>query len=436
MHLVTVGLSHHTAPIELRERLAPSPDQIPVLLRRLRDDGLGREGVLLSTCNRVELYTVPQQGQDPEALARWLAGVAGVSHRQALPHMYRYHEQDALQHIFRVISSLDSLIVGEPQIVAQVKEAYRLAVDAHTAGPILHRVMGGALSVAKRVRAETDIAREAVSIGRAGVQLAGQILGDLQGSSALLIGAGAHGKLVARNLCAHGLRELVIANRTFSRASALAEQFSAAAVPMDDLPRYLERVDIVLTSTGAGRTLISRRELAPIMRRRRYRPLVLIDLSVPRVIDPDVNDLDAVFRFDVDDLSQVADRGRQRRQHAAAEAETIVSAEVQRMWQEVIGETYNHALGRLPRQADAIRQAELDRAARVLERLAPADRKIIDAMTRAIVKKVLHRPLMRARELARQGDTAQLQLLLDALLDPALEPDPPPPLAGEDADGS
>ena len=392
-----------------------------MLLKRIRDEKVGREAVLLATCNRVELYTVPQPGQDPDSLARWLAASVGVNHRHALPHMYRYREQDALQHIFRVISSLDSMIIGEPQIVAQVKEAYRLAAASDAAGPILHRVMDSALSVAKRVRTETDIAREAVSIGRAGVELARQILGELEGSSALLIGAGAHGKLVAKNLFSHGLRELIIANRTFSRASALAEQFGAAAIPLDDISRYLERVDIVLTSTGAGRTLIRRRDLAGVLRKRRYRPMVLIDLSVPRVIDPDVNALDAVFRFDVDDLSQITDRGRQRRLDAAREAEQIVSGEVERLWKAVIGETYNQAIGQLPRRADAIRRAELERAARVLDKLDPADRKTIDAMTRAIVKKILHQPMMTARRLAREGDGDQLARLLEALTD---TPDP------------
>ena len=307
------------------------------------------------------------------------------------------------------------MIIGEPQIVAQIKAAWRLSQQAEVDGPILHRVMDGALSVAKRVRTETGISREAVSIGRAGVELARQVLGDLSTTPALLIGAGTHGTLVARNLIGAGLSELIIANRTFSRASALAEQFGAAAVPLDDIHRYLERVDIVLTSTGAGRQLISRRELAPLMRRRRYRPMVLIDLSVPRVIDPAISSLDSVYRFDVDDLVQVADRGRRKRQDAAVSAEALVTAEVSRCWQSVIGQTYNPLIGQIPRQAEQIRKAELERAARQLSELSAREQAAVDAMTKAIVKKILHRPVSTARQLARTGDGENLAFLLSAL---------------------
>ncbi|MEL6344421.1 MAG: glutamyl-tRNA reductase [Myxococcota bacterium] len=417
MHLVTVGLSHHTAPVELRERLAPRPGQIPEFLAELRSHGLGREAVLLSTCNRVELYTVPGSESDPEALARWMLSTGGVNHRNALKHVYRYHEQDALHHLLRVISSLDSMIVGEPQIVAQFKEAYRIAVEAKATGPILHRVLDGALNVAKKVRSETEIAQEAVSIGRAGVELARQVLGDIGHSAALLIGAGAHGKLVAQNLIGYGLTELVIANRTFSRASDLAARFGATAIQLDDIHRYLDRVDIVLTSTGAGRILLSKRDLAPLMRKRRYRPLVLIDLSVPRVIDTNVNELDSVFRFDVDDLSQIADRGKQRRLDAAAEAEQIISTETERVWREIIATTHNRLIGALPRRAEAIRRAELVRAQKVLDKLSKGDRKAIDAMTRAIVKKILHKPMLEARQLAEAGESEKLAMLLSSLTD-------------------
>lgn len=415
MHLVTIGISHRTAPIELREKLAPHPGQIPDLLHQFRARGLGQEAVLLSTCNRVELYTVPTNESSTDEIARWMLQLGGLSHRTAMQHLYQYQEQDALRHIFRVISSLDSMVVGEPQIVAQVKEAYRIAVEAKTTGPVLHRVMDGALSVAKKIRSETDISRETVSIGRAGVELARQVLGDLSGCSAMLIGAGNHGKLVARNLAGHGLSELVITNRTFEHASRLASHFGAAAVPMSDMPRYLERVDIVLTSTGAGRTLVSKKMLSTVMRRRRYRPMVLIDLSVPRVIETGINTIDSVFRFDVDDLAQVADRGRKKRQDAAAEAEDIISKEAVRFWGTVLGETYNPLIGRIPRQAELIRRAELERASTVLQRLSPSDRKAIDLMTKAIVKKLLHHPVSHARRLASEGDSENLARLLMAL---------------------
>jgi glutamyl-tRNA reductase len=415
MHLVTIGLSYRTAPIELREKLAPHPGQIPALLHQLRDRGLSSESVLLSTCNRVELYTVPNPRIETDEIARWLLELGGLNQRSAMQHLYSYKEQDALRHLFRVISSLDSMVVGEPQIVAQVKEAYRIASEAKATGPVMNRVMDGALTVAKKIRSETDIAREAVSIGRAGVELARQVLGDLSRCSALLIGAGDHGKLVARNLCGYGLSELVITNRTFSRASNLAQLFGAAAVPMSDMERYLERVDIVLTSTGAGRALITKKMLGPVMRRRKYRPMVLIDLSVPRVIETGINDLDSVYRFDVDDLVQVADRGKKKRQDAAVAAEAIISQEAGRFWSRVLGETYNPLIGRIPRQAEQIRLAEMARASTVLDRLSETDRRAVDLMTRAIVKKILHRPVSHARQLAREGDSENLIRLLMAM---------------------
>ncbi|MEC8423297.1 MAG: glutamyl-tRNA reductase, partial [Myxococcota bacterium] len=309
MRLVAVGVSHHTAPVEVRERLAVSPALVPGLLDDLRRDRVGNEAVLISTCNRVELYTLPSAGVAPDDVARWLVERQGLRTRRVGKHLYRYQQQDALRHLFRVTSSLDSMVVGEPQILGQVKEAYRVAVAGRGTSGTMHRIMDRALHVAKRVRTETGIGREAVSVGRAGVELARQVLGRLDGRAALMVGAGAHGKLVAKSMLAYNLGELVVANRTFERAAELAQQLQASAAHLDDIDRFLDRADVVVTSTGAGRILIDRGMLAPVVRRRRYRPLVMIDLSVPRNIDPSVNELEGVFRFDIDDLQDIADQG-------------------------------------------------------------------------------------------------------------------------------
>lgn len=415
MNLVAVGLSHHTAPVEVREQLAMGPTGVPELLQRLRSDAVGAEGVLLSTCNRVELYVVPQRGRDATDVADWLVHTTGNRTRGMGRHLFAYQQQDALRHVFRVASSLDSMIIGEPQIVGQLRDAYKVATSAHAAGPVLRRVMDRALHVAKRVRTETNIAREAVSVGRSGVELARQVLGSLSGRSALLIGAGAHGKLVAKSLLGYGLGELIVANRTFERAAGLAAQFGGTAVHLDDIERHLDRVDVVVASTGAGRLLVTRSQMARVVRRRRYRSQVLLDLSVPRNIDPDINDLDGAYRFDVDDLREVAAQGREKRKKAARLAEDIVRDEAAKVWVQMQGEKHRAALAGIMRRAETIRSAELARADKILASLSPKERKAVDAMTRAIVKKVLHPAMQHSRGWAEQGDLVRLEAALTAL---------------------
>lgn len=420
-NIVAVGLSHHTAPLEVREKLAVSEHAVPQLLRELRGTGLGREALLLSTCNRVELYAVPARGQDGDSLASWFAERNGLVPRRTLPFLYRHQGDAAVRHLFRVTSSLDSMVLGEPQIVGQVREAYRVAQESEAAGPVLHKVMDRALQVAKRVRSETRIAREAVSIGRAGVELARQVLGGLESRAAMLIGAGEHGRVVARSLLDYGLSELVVANRTFARGAEVARDFGASAIPLEEMPRYLERVDIVLTSTSAGRLLLERKDLLPVTRKRRFRSLVLIDLSVPRNIDPAADDLDGVFRFDIDDLRQVADQGKVAREEAAREAERIVDEEVVKCWAWLAQAEIHAGIGAMSRHAELIRQAELQRAHSLLDRLSDDDRKALDAMTRAMVKKLLHEPIRATRQLAEQGDRHGIEVLLTALSGAAAE---------------
>lgn len=413
--IIAVGVSHHTAPLEVRERLAVPAGSVPDLLRDLRGAGVGREALVLSTCNRVELYAVPGRGHDGESMASWLAERSGLVPRRTLPFLYRHQGNAAIRHLFRVTSSLDSLVLGEPQIVGQVRDAYRVAQENSATGPVLHRVLDRALLVAKRVRSETRIAREAVSIGRAGVELARQVLGDLDKRSALLIGAGEHGRVVARALLDYGLPELIVANRTFSRGAEVARDFGASAIPLDEVSRYLSRVDIVMTSTSAGHLLLERQQLAAVSRARRYRSLVLIDLSVPRNIDPKADDLDGVFRFDVDDLRQVAEQGRAAREDAARDAERIVDEEVERCWTWLENADLHAGIGAMGRHADTIRRAELERAHAVLANLSDSDRKAIEAMTKAIVKKVLHEPIKSARTLAQEGDRHGVDVLFRAL---------------------
>ncbi len=415
MRLVAVGLSHHTAPVDVRERLAVAPQLVPGLLDQLRADRMGEEAVLISTCNRVELYAVPSEHVGAEEVARWLLEQRGLRNRTLDGHLYRLQDGAALQHLFRVASSLDSMVVGEPQILGQVKDAYRVAVEGQAAGPLMHRLMDRALHVAKKVRTETGIGREAVSVGRAGVELARQVLGSLKGRSALLIGAGAHGKLVARSMLGFGLGELVVANRTFERAARLAQDLEASAIHLDEITRYLPRVDVVMASTGAGRVLIDHAMMAPVVRQRRYRPLVLIDLSVPRNIDPAVNSLEGAYRFDVDDLREIADQGMEKRLVAAEAAERIVEEETATAWKDLLVASIQQDIGAVVKRAESVRLSELARVEAILDGLDPKERKAVEAMTRAIVKKLLHAPLSSARALAAEGESAEVARLLAAL---------------------
>lgn len=412
--LIAVGISHHTANVEDRERIAVAPDLVPGILGRLRDDGFSSEAILLSTCNRTELYTVPGSRGDVDRLARFLAESGGVTDKSLADKIYKKRDQEALRHIFRVASSLDSLVLGEPQIVGQMKTALRLAQKSNAAGPMLHRVMDHALRVSKRVRTETDISREAVSVGRAGVELAKQVLGTLEGRSALLVGAGEHGKIVARALVDFGLDEIVVANRTFERAAALADMFNGSAIPLQEVDRYLPRVDIVLCSTGAGRNLISRDDVTAGLSKRRGRSLVMIDLAVPRNIDPSVNELSGVFRFDIDDLATFAGRGQAARRDAAQVAEGIVEEATELHWRQLMGEQVNREIGRIVHGAEQIRQSEVERILTVLDGLPVDQRGAVEAMTRAIVKKILHQPLRQVRDWAERGDIGQAKTIFTA----------------------
>ena len=415
MSLFAIGLSHKTAPIELREKFVISCGDVRQVCARLEQAKLTREVALLSTCNRVEIYAVPQAGANLEDMHQMIARSCGITKSSNRSKIYAFAEKNALNHLFRVASSLDSMILGEGQIVSQVKESFQKATDAKTLGPILHKVLERTLTVAKRVRTETEISKEAVSIGRAGVELATQILGSLEGRSALLIGAGEHGTLVATNLCAGGLSELVIANRTFDRGADLAKRFGASAIPLAEARRYLERVDIVITSVGGGGRLITRDDLIAVRSKRRYRPLVLIDLSVPRVIDTGAQDLDGVFLFDIDDLSQIVTHGLKQRKNAAQIAERIIQDETEVSWKMIQGEMYNADIGQIYKQTEKVRQTELQRFLKKMEHLPQSDRDEIEKMTRALTQKILHHPIQTAKTCAREAEYEQLQFLLDAM---------------------
>lgn len=409
--VVAVGLSHHTAPVSIRERLAMTPSMVQRELQRLRESSLVREAMVLSTCNRVELYAVPNQ--EPSSVYSYLLRRYGG--REALgPYLYQHSGREAVRHLFRVASSLDSLVVGEPQILGQVKEAVRLAGEVSSLGAILNRLTQRSLWVAKQVRNQTDIGRYNVGVGNAGVFLAQQIFSSLVGRRALLVGVGEMGHQVAKALLQTGISELLVANRTYERSLALAEEFRATPVRYERLRDYLSRVDIVLTATGAQEPIIGVSDVRSAMRERRNRPLFMVDLSVPRNIHPNVERVDQAYVFNVDDLTQVMERGKKARQKASVEAEALIETEADRFTSRLASLEINEGIGAMTKHAESLRLAEMERSSKALESLTPEQREAVEAMTKSLVKKVLHKPLMSIRKSMDGGDMSAVHQVLDA----------------------
>jgi glutamyl-tRNA reductase len=413
--LISVSLSHRTAPVALREQLAIPRDQLADELRALvagpGEGHAAREAMVVSTCNRVEVYVVAEDDAE-ERLRAWLRQRRGAS-AEIEPHLTWRRGGDAVRHLFRVASSLDSLVVGEPQILGQVKDAVRAAADADALGTVLHRLTQRALWVAKQVRTRTDIGRFHVGVGNAGVALAQQIFSSLRGRRAMLLGAGEMGRQVAAAMVGAGLSELVVANRTFATAVALAEPHGGTPIAFERVPEYLAHVDIVIAATGAAQPIISVDQVRAALRARRWRPIFLVDLAVPRNIAPEVHALEQAFVFNVDDLTQVVERGAAARAAASADAERICEEEAARFEERLALLEANDALGAVVRRAESLRQVELGRSARWLAGLDTAQRDGVDALTRALVKKLLHGPLRAMREAAAEGDVERLRAVAE-----------------------
>jgi glutamyl-tRNA reductase len=408
--LVAVGLSHHTAPVEVRERVSMDETAVRRTLERLRSQRVVDEAMLLSTCNRMELYGTVR---DEEGLRAFFGEFRGPEGERIDPYLYWYRDREAVYHLFKVASSLDSLVLGEPQILGQVKEAVRLAEQETSLGRVLHPLARRTLSVAKRVRSETDIGKSRVGIGNAGVDLAMQIFGSLHGKRAMLVGVGEMGRQVAQALVTAGLEELLVANRTFERSVEFAEATGATPVPYERLEDYLARADIVLAATGAQQPIITADMVRRSLRQRRYHTVFLIDLSVPRNIDAAVDDLEEAYLFNIDDLSKVVEEGRQLRAQAAEAAHQMVSEEADRFLESLRTVDVNDDLRKLMTTAEALRVAELERSTKLTRTLDAKQLKSLDALTKALVKKLLHRHTMAIREAARAGDLERVTTLLE-----------------------
>jgi glutamyl-tRNA reductase len=394
MHIVLVGLSHHTAPVEVRERLAFAPDAMEDPLRQMLDLPAVAEALIVSTCNRVELYAVTREPDAAiAALRRFLADVRGVPLEEIEQHLYDYQGEEAIRHLFRVSASLDSMIIGEPQILGQIKTAYGYAVEFRTAGLILNRFLHKAFSVAKRVRTETGIASSAVSVSFAAVELARKIFDRLDDKGVMIIGAGEMCELAARHFVSNGVSRVLVTNRTFERAEKLAAEFQGRAVPFEQFTDHLASVDIVLTSTGAPTSILGQRQMEEVLRRRKHRPMFLIDIAVPRDIDPKVNDLDNIYLYDVDDLQGVVQANLKERQKEAHRAEAIISEEIGQFHLWLANLEVKPTIVALRRRFEEISAQEMAKTFGSHRDLTDAQRRGIEAMTNAIVNKLLHRPI-------------------------------------------
>jgi len=406
MPLFVAGLSHRNAPVELREQLAVDEDKLRELLRDIAATGVVREALILSTCNRVEVYAVADvPGEARTATFRQLCRHRGVEPASVEAVLYTHAEGDAVRHAFRVASSLDSMMIGEPQILGQVKDAFALAQSCETVGPALHTLFTQAFAVAKRVRSETEIARHAVSVSFAAVELAKKIFEGLDGKAVLLVGAGKMSELAARHLVEHGAFPIYVTNRTVARAQEMARALAGTAVPFDELATALAAVDIVITSTGAPEPVIKREAVQRIIHARRGRPLFFIDIAVPRDVEDSVDTLNDVYCYDIDDLKQVVDANIRERGREAHRAEAIVDREVAKFLARLGDVEVIPTIVSLRERLEAIRSGEVKRTLARLPAATPETREAIEAMSTAIVNKILHAPITKLRESSRAGSS-------------------------------
>jgi glutamyl-tRNA reductase len=405
--LVLLGINHNTAPIEVRERLAiPAERLADATLTLLHQPGI-REGLILSTCNRVELLTLQDDAeatlpQTKTDLLRFLHEYFAVSPHDIQPHLYEFREREAVRHLFRVASSLDSMVVGEPQILGQVKEAYTIARDAGAVSTHLEALLQRTFTVAKKIRTETQIGSSSVSIASVAVDLATKIFGSLYGKTVLLVGAGKMSELAARHLIQKGASSILVTNRTQSRAEKIAENFSSLtvhteAIPFEALYEQADRADIVITSTGAPQKIFGRSHGQHFLHRRRNRPMFFIDIAVPRDVDPRMNEVEGCFVYDIDDLQQVAAANLADRSREAAAAENIVSREVDKYQERLQSRDAVPAIKALQQQAEELRVAELARSQSKLADLSPQQREAVEALTRSLTAKLLHPQLAALR---------------------------------------
>lgn len=404
MPFFTLGISHLTAPVAVRERMSFTPEQIPASLRAILALPGVREAIILSTCNRTEIYA-EVEGEGGEALARWLAAERSADDPEVHTRFYRHQGDAAMQHLFRVACGLDSQILGEPQILGQIKDAYELArgeASGSAAGQRLHRLFQFSFAVAKQVRTDTHIGDNPVSIAYAAVRLARQVFANFDKLTVLLIGAGETIELAARHLHEQGTRRMVIANRTVSRAHELAGQFQAYAIGLDEIAAHLGEADIVIASTGSPEPILHKRDVEAAFRGRKHRPLLIVDIAVPRDVAADVAGMEDVYLFTIDDLHKVVEENLRSRRVAAQEAETMIHAHVSRFNEQLRGLEAVPAIRALREHAASLRDQTLEQARQRLAQ-GEAPEQVLRFLADTLSNRLMHAPTARLRQAANEG---------------------------------
>jgi glutamyl-tRNA reductase len=413
-----IGLNFKTAPVAIREVLAVPAEAIPAALGRLSALPLA-EGVLLSTCNRTELYAVGDNVDELlQALTGYMAELGTITDPARIqPHLYMHIGLAAVEHLFRVACGLDSMVIGETQILGQVRDAYRDSTVAGTVGKVLHQLFEQAISVGKRAQSETRIGQSAVSVSYAAVELAKKVFRSLDGRRCMAIGAGETAKLTVKHLQASGVKEIVIANRTIERAEALAREIDGTAIAMEQMPAQLQHVDVVISSTGAPGYVLTKQHLADALRLRRGRPIFLFDIAVPRDIDPDAAALEGTFLYDIDDLQAVVNANLQERAEEGKRAGRIIEEELEKFRSWLAAQDVVPTIKLLREKVESIREQELSRTLGRLPDLTDRERAIIEQMSVALVNKILNAPTQRLKGMAGEGAAGEAIATVSKLFD-------------------
>jgi glutamyl-tRNA reductase len=409
MKLLVTGVSHKTAPVEVRERLAFREETLASALADLKSrDGVA-EALILSTCNRVEIVLTTDDAADPQAIVEsFLADRKSIDASTLAAHLYHHEGRDAIHHLFRVAASLDSMVIGEPQILGQLKTAYGHAKDCGALTGWMEGLLTRAFSVAKRVRSETGIGQMAVSVSYAAVELARKIFGDLQNRTVMIVGAGKMSELAARHLRRSGASHVFVTNRTHERAVEMAELFQGTPVEYTRFVGMLPEVDIVITSSGAPHYILRKDEMQRVRAARRNKPMFLIDIAVPRNIEPSVNDLDNIFLYDIDDLQEVVNANLRERLKEADHAEHLVNEEVDRMLARMKVAEVTPVIVGLQEQLEQIRAAEMEKVRRKYGPFTPEQEHAMEALTRGLINKIAHGPISELRNHAAHPDGAHV----------------------------
>jgi len=405
MEIVVVGLSHKTAPVEVREKFSFAGDKLDRALQELIKIDTISEGVILSTCNRVEIYANARNADEGrKSILDLFSGFHGVELKNFESNFYQYNFKNAINHILCVASSLDSMVVGEPQILGQLKQAYSKALEYKTTGATLNHLFHKSFNVAKRVRSETGIAKNAVSISFAAVELARKIFGSLDSRSAMIIGAGEMSELVARHLLSNGIKNIYVVNRTVAKAEELAKEFEGIVVPYESMEENLYLADIVITSTGAPHFILGKKEVEYTIAKRKNDPLFMIDIAVPRDLDPEINKVNDVYLYDIDDLDSVIQANLAERKKEALMAQEIIDKEVRNVLSWLSGRDVVPVIVNLRNKMEVIRKKELQRVMPKLNGISEKDKCLVEALSVAIINKILHRPTTTLRRTSDSED--------------------------------